>query len=151
MSSARDQGKTPKKTKHIHVLHVDQCVGCQLCQFACSERFGDAGIAHTAIWVHSAGDFERGFIISVCQACEDPPCAHVCPTSALIPKEGGGITFNVKKCIGCKNCVKACKLDAILWDPSMNKPIPCIYCGLCARACPHGVLKLLSKGEVSIE
>ncbi len=145
-----DTQKNRKTTKHIHIVDLDKCVGCQLCQYACSRRFGDAGIAHTAIWVHAAGDFERGFVISVCQACEDPPCASVCPTDAITPKEGGGIKFNSKKCIGCKNCVEACNLDAIFWDPSLNKPITCVYCGLCAKACPHDVLKILSKEEIML-
>jgi Fe-S-cluster-containing dehydrogenase component len=134
-----------KKAKYIRVIDLDKCVGCQICMFACSRRFGDAGMSHTAILVHSSGDFERGFVISVCQSCDDPPCMHVCPTEALTPREGGGIHFDEKKCIGCQNCVRACIIEAIFWDPSRNKPIPCVYCGLCAKACPHDVLKLMEK------
>ncbi|MEM2637099.1 MAG: 4Fe-4S binding protein [Candidatus Korarchaeota archaeon] len=131
--------RTPKR---LVVADPDKCVGCQLCMAACSARYGDAGFAHTAIWVHAALDFEKGFIISVCRACEDPPCASVCPTKALIPRMGGGVIFRPALCIGCRNCVQACALDAIFWDPVRNKPITCIQCGICAQACPHEVLKL---------
>jgi len=29
------------------------------------------------------GGMERGFTVVVCRACNDPPCAKVCPTGAL--------------------------------------------------------------------
>ena len=143
-------GATPKQKmpKHIHV-EEDKCVGCQICMFVCSKRFGDAGLAHTAIQVQAALDFERGFLIHVCQACIEPPCASVCPTKALTPRQGAGVIFKDALCIGCKNCVNACTLSAIQWDKYRNKAIVCIYCGLCAQACPHGVLALKDKVSFS--
>ena len=145
VTSTGSQRKSIPRSKFIQVVDLDKCVGCQICMFTCSRRFGDAGMSHTAIWVHSSIDFERGFIISVCQNCLDPPCFHVCPTEALSLRDGGGVRFDEKKCIGCQNCVNACIIEAIPWDPSRNKPIPCVYCGLCAHACPHGVLKFGEK------
>ena len=133
-----------KMPKHIHV-EEDKCVGCQICMFACSRRFGDAGLAHTAIHVQAALDFERGFLINVCQACIDPPCASVCPTKALTPRKGAGVNFKDSLCIGCKNCYHSCTIRAIQWDTYRNKPITCVYCGQCAEQCPHGVLKLKEK------
>ncbi|MEM1898484.1 MAG: hypothetical protein QXD36_05280, partial [Sulfolobales archaeon] len=77
--------------KRLVVIDVNKCVGCQLCMLACSRRFGVVGHSKSAIWVRSAGGFERGFTLVVCRACRDPPCARVCPTKALKLREGGGV------------------------------------------------------------
>ncbi|MCX8176661.1 MAG: [Fe-S]-binding protein, partial [Candidatus Bathyarchaeota archaeon] len=67
------------KVKRLVSVDVDLCVGCQCCMFACNRRFGEAGISKSAIRVVSAGGVERGFVVIVCRACLDPPCARVCP------------------------------------------------------------------------
>ncbi len=110
--------------------------------FACSRRFGNGGIAKSAIHVRSVGGIERGFTVIVCRACEDPVCARSCPTGALTKREGGGVLFDPRKCIGCHNCERMCPIGAVQWDPIENKPIICVYCGYCASYCVHGVIKL---------
>lgn len=128
--------------KRLSVVDVDLCVGCMMCVFACSRRFGDGGVSKSAIKVASIGGIERGFRVIVCRACPDPPCAYVCPTAALKRKEGGGVTINLTKCIGCGNCVKACPYGAIMWDEETSKPVVCAHCGYCTRYCPYGVIRL---------
>ena len=128
--------------KKLLVVDVNKCVGCQSCMFACARRYGEAGLLKSAIWVHSAGGFERGFVVVVCRACPDPPCVAVCPTNALIPRNGGGVILKADKCIGCKHCVEACPIGAVFWDEENNKPIICVHCGYCVNYCPHGVLKI---------
>jgi Fe-S-cluster-containing dehydrogenase component len=129
--------------KRLFVLDVDLCVGCQCCMFACSRRFGEAGLAKSAIHVRSAGGVERGYVVIVCRACDDPPCMKVCPTEALEKRaEGGGVILNMDRCIGCGNCVEACTIGAIFWDEEMNKPTICVHCGLCVGFCPYHVLEL---------
>lgn len=133
---------TVAKPRRLSVVDVDLCVGCMMCVFACSRRFGDGGVARSAIKVASIGGIERGFTVIVCRACPDPPCASVCPTDALNRREGGGVVLNQGKCIGCGNCVKACPYGAVMWDEEANKPIVCMYCGYCARYCPYGVIEI---------
>ncbi|MEM4489023.1 MAG: 4Fe-4S binding protein [Desulfurococcaceae archaeon] len=70
----------------------------------------------SAIWVRSAGDFERGFTIIVCRACKDPPCTRVCPVGALRIRSGGGVFLEISKCIGCGFCKEACDIGAVQWD-----------------------------------
>ncbi len=118
--------------------------------FACSRRFGEAGLAKSAIHVRSAGGVERGFVVIVCRGCEDPPCAKVCPTDALETRaKGGGVILNMGKCIGCGNCIEACTIGAIFWDDETHKPTICVHCGLCVSFCPYHVLELreLQKGQ----
>ncbi|MFN2285356.1 MAG: [Fe-S]-binding protein, partial [Anaerolineae bacterium] len=91
--------------KRLSVIDVDRCVGCQVCMFACVRRTGNGGLENACIHVRSAGGIRKGFVVIVCRACPDPPCARVCPTDALTPREGGGVRFKANLCIGCHNCV----------------------------------------------
>jgi len=133
--------------KRLGIVDTDLCVGCQSCIFACTRRFGEAGIGRSAIHIHSVGGFEKGFVVNVCRACASPPCQKVCPTGALTIRQGGGVVFNASKCISCGNCLKACTLGAIHWDKITSKPAFCVYDGYCAKFCPYGVLKLEEIGE----
>jgi Fe-S-cluster-containing dehydrogenase component len=85
---------------------------------------------------------ERGFTAVVCRACENPPCAQVCPVDALKVKPGGGVVLVPDKCIGCGYCRRACAIGAVFWDDQINKPMICVQCGVCAKFCPHRVLAL---------
>ncbi|RLF12875.1 MAG: [Fe-S]-binding protein [Thermoprotei archaeon] len=127
----------------LAVVDIEKCIGCYNCMFACSRlRFKEASLAKSAIQVRSAGGIERGFVVVVCRACIDPPCAKSCPTGALQPRPGGGVVFDESKCQSCRNCVEACIIRAIVWDEERNKPITCLHCGYCAKFCPHEVITL---------
>ena len=129
----------------LSIVDSERCVGCQLCMFACARRQSEGGLAASCIGVRSVGGMERGFTIIVCRACDDPPCAKVCPTSALKLRKGGGVQLDTTACIGCGNCRGACLVGAIFWDEEANKPMICIHCGYCTKFCPHGVLKKARK------
>ena len=122
------------------MLDTERCVGCQSCMFACARRQGEGGLAKTCIGVRSIGGMERGFKVIVCRACENPPCARVCPTGALIPRNGGGVRLETSKCNGCGDCRDACILGAVFWNESNTTPMICIHCGYCLPFCPHRVL-----------
>jgi anaerobic carbon-monoxide dehydrogenase iron sulfur subunit len=126
--------------KRLSVLDVERCVGCQSCMFACTRRLGQAGLEGSCIHVQSAGGIRKGFVVVVCRACPNPPCARVCPTDALQPRDGGGVRLQLDCCIGCGNCVEACPFGAIFWNDEKNKPVVCVYCGFCAAYCPYGVI-----------
>lgn len=57
-------------------------------------------------------------------------------------------------CLGCGDCVAACKFGAITMDPQTGLPVvdesKCTACGACAAACPKGVIELRNKGPRSM-
>lgn len=134
--------------RRLYVIDSDRCVGCQSCMFACNRRLGSGGLSLSAIHVSSVGGIERGFMIKVCRACEDPPCADVCPHQALSRRKGGGVKLLADVCTGCKTCMDACILGAITWNEKSNIPVICIYCGVCAKYCPYQVIELQEHGMV---
>jgi Fe-S-cluster-containing dehydrogenase component len=102
----------------------------------------DHSIQKSCIRIRTTGGLEGRFISAVCQACREPPCAEICPSAALSLRKGGGVTLDSSKCIGCRRCEGACMMLAIGYDEDAHKPIICQHCGLCARYCPHGCLKM---------
>nr|HDO81586.1 [Fe-S]-binding protein [Candidatus Bathyarchaeota archaeon] len=129
--------------KRLAVVDPERCVGCQLCMFACTRRFSVGGFGRSMIHVKSVGGVERGYVVVVCRACDDPaPCAKVCPTNALVSRGGKGVRLIRDRCIGCQRCVEACPIGAVFWDDEINKPAICVYCGYCADYCPYNVIEL---------
>ena len=126
--------------KRLAVVDVDRCVGCQVCMFACSRREGVGGIGTSRIGIRSAGGMRKGFVVIVCRACDDPPCARACPTEALTPRKGGGVVFHADACTSCRQCVETCPFGAVFWNNETSQPLICVYCGICASYCPHNVL-----------
>jgi ferredoxin len=108
--------------------------------FACTRRTGLGGLGDARIGVRSAGGMRKGFVVVVCRACPDPPCARSCPTEALSVREGGGARFHEDRCIHCGACREACPFGAVFWDEQKDQPLICVYCGYCAGFCPYDVL-----------
>ncbi|MBQ3635617.1 MAG: Fe-S cluster domain-containing protein [Bacteroidales bacterium] len=53
-------------------------------------------------------------------------------------------------CLGCGDCVAACKFDAIKMNPETGLPEvddeKCVACGACVKACPKNIIELRNKG-----
>lgn len=57
-----------------------------------------------------------------------------------------GIVSCVYGCLGGGSCVAACKLKAISIEgggPPVIDETKCVGCGLCARACPQGIIGII--------
>ncbi len=95
-------------TRYAMVADLERCVGCQTCTAACRH----ANATSPAVQWRRVLDIEAGtypevsrtFVPVGCQHCEDPPCMHVCPTTATRKRADGIVTVDYDICLGCAYC-----------------------------------------------
>jgi Fe-S-cluster-containing dehydrogenase component len=118
-------------TAKMLVVDPDRCIGCGLCEMACS--------------FHHTGEFSRtrsrikafrwektcDAVPLVCYQCEDAPCIKVCGVAGAIGrhKETGAVVINPDLCIGCRLCMFNCPYGAIDFDAVSGRLIKCDLCG----------------------
>ncbi len=103
-------------TRWTMVADLERCVGCQTCTAACRH----ANATSPAVQWRNVLDIEAGsfpnvsrtFVPVGCQHCADPPCMHVCPTTATRQRSDGIVTIDYALCIGCAYCEVACPYQA---------------------------------------
>ena len=136
------------------VIDNRKCIGCHACSTACkSENSVPIGVNRTWVKYTEKGvfpDTRRFFQVTRCNHCANPPCVHICPTSAMFQRPDGIVEFDPSICIGCKACMQACPYDAVYIDPDTGTAAKCHFCahrtdlGLepaCVVVCPeHAIL-----------
>ena len=103
-------------TRYVMVADLNRCVGCQTCTAACKHA---NGTPPTVQWrkvldveIGEYPDVRRLFVPVGCQHCADPPCMHVCPSTATGQRADGIVTIDYDLCIGCAYCFVACPYQA---------------------------------------
>jgi Fe-S-cluster-containing hydrogenase component 2 len=126
--------------KKILMVDVSACNGCRICEVVCSLEKEKASVPTKSririLRVDEAGVDVPG----VCQHCESPPCADICPMDAITrdPKTEG-VILNQERCIGCRACTFVCPYGAISLDVDKQVMIKCDLCNgepQCAKYCP---------------
>ena len=100
------------------VIDLDRCTACQACVVACKHEnnvaFSTPEISaegRLMTWVQLVPVEARGNATALplmCQQCDRPPCADVCPTSATYLNPEGIVAQIYPRCIGCRYCTNAC-------------------------------------------
>jgi Fe-S-cluster-containing dehydrogenase component/DMSO reductase anchor subunit len=103
-------------TRWAMVADLERCVGCQTCTAACRHANATSpAVQWRKVLDIEAGSFpdvSRTFVPVGCQHCADPPCMHVCPTTATRQRPDGIVTIDYSICIGCAYCDVACPYQA---------------------------------------
>jgi menaquinone reductase, iron-sulfur cluster-binding subunit len=100
------------------VIDLDRCTACQACVVACKHEnnlsFSTPEIAaegRLMTWIQVLSVETKGSATTLpvmCQQCDRPPCADVCPTSATYLNPEGIVAQIYPRCIGCRYCTNAC-------------------------------------------
>jgi len=136
--------------KHKFVsLDIDKCVGCRVCEYACSVEKNKA-FNPTKSRIRMVRVYPYTNAAINCRLCEDAPCVGACPRKALEQSpENGVILVNDELCNGCGWCIKACDFGAIQIEAS-RKVRMCDLCKdrecgpACIEWCPEKALELTS-------
>jgi phenylacetyl-CoA:acceptor oxidoreductase subunit 1 len=98
------------------IADLGRCVGCQTCTAACKHANATApSILWRKVLDVEVGEFpevRRTFVPVGCMHCADPPCMHVCPSTATGQRADGIVTIDYDLCIGCAYCAVACPYQA---------------------------------------
>jgi phenylacetyl-CoA:acceptor oxidoreductase subunit 1 len=103
-------------TRWAMVADLRRCVGCQTCTAACKQANATPpGVQWRRVVDLEVGEYphvKRAFVPVGCMHCEDPPCMHVCPSTATRKRADGIVTVDYDLCIGCAYCAVACPYQA---------------------------------------
>jgi len=118
------------------VVDLTRCRdGCTACMDACRQENNVAfhGDKRWDVhWIRRAtlspreefsGQEEKSILL-LCNQCDDPPCAEVCPVQATYKREDGIVVVDHHRCIGCRYCMIACPYNARFFNFKENPEWP---------------------------
>lgn len=155
-------------TQYGFFFDSSRCTGCKTCALACKD-YKDLSVdfAYRKVYDYEGGQWAEdadgvrvssmfAYHVSVsCNHCDNPACAHVCPTGAMHKDPATGLVdVDAGKCIGCGYCHMACPYNSPKVDRQLGRSVKCNGCAervaegknpICVEACP---LRALEFGPV---
>ncbi len=120
--------------KITFVIDLDRCIGCRACQISCKQENGVAlGACRNEVKqigpIGTYPDIQMYFLPAMCQHCENPTCAEVCPTGACYKDPSDGVVrIDRDVCIGCRTCEGACPYKVNTFNAELRVMDKCNIC-----------------------
>ncbi|KGM45560.1 4Fe-4S dicluster domain-containing protein [Neobacillus niacini] len=142
------------------LVHIEQCLGCRSCEFACKNEHGQNDSFRRKIHTVSDAFMKNGqrfhhFSMS-CNHCSTPACLSNCPEMAIKKKANGIVIIDHLKCTGCSRCVTACPFDAISINMISKRADKCDMCydrqmqgdsTICVSSCPVNAIEIIDLND----
>jgi Fe-S-cluster-containing hydrogenase component 2 len=106
-----------------------RCVGCHLCELACSVTHHDVFDPRKAYLTIRSLYLDDGLVLDarLCTGCD--ACVEVCPTGA-VSRRNGGYVVSKDLCTGCGACAEACPQQVVRIADGVAG-----MCDMCGGAC----------------
>ena len=115
----------------VVVVKPERCVGCLQCRFACSVAHSLSNSPYAAPYesilskprIHIGLSNNKEPFPNKCRHCDPAPCEMACLTKAIFREASTGtILINPNQCINCGMCAMACPFGVIRYHiHSVNK------------------------------
>lgn len=122
--------KTPYRLNPFVIADPGKCIGCRVCEIACSTVHAREQTPLTAGTMKNPVQprlylvrTAQGAVPVQCRHCEDAPCAAACPVLAIMQRDDV-ICIDEELCIGCKTCMLACPFGALKLVPVFQDGLP---------------------------
>lgn len=174
LAKASGESEAAAGVKWGMVIDLDKCqADCHVCMEACrrenntafhnDKRYDIHWIRKVTIRSKDTPGGREQSVPLLCNQCDDPPCAMVCPVQATYKRHDGIVLIDHHRCIGCRYCVVACPYNARYFNYKHSHDWPntkypkrthgvaesCNFCShllddghlpACVNACPRGAL-----------
>lgn len=127
-TAGEDEGGPRSKMRWGMVVDLEKCrADCTACIEACRNENNVAYHGDSRWDIHwirkatlkkkhgadaAANEGNEKHILLLCNHCDKPPCAQVCPVQATYKRQDGIVIVDHHRCIGCRYCVVACPYNA---------------------------------------
>jgi anaerobic carbon-monoxide dehydrogenase iron sulfur subunit len=131
-------------------VYAEKCVGCRLCELACSfEKTGEFNPTYARIRISVLRE-DASYVPVVCMQCNEAWCWRVCPSGAISRDTATGIVkIDGERCVGCRMCTLACPFGTITYFNPEGRAIKCDECNgkpECVQLCPTGAIAYEKEG-----
>lgn len=131
-AAATASAATNKFIHYAMVIDTRRCIGCHACSVACKTEFEvPLGESRSYVEYVEKGTYpnvRRSFLPRLCNHCDEPECAAVCPTGATYKRDDGIVDIDKDVCIGCSYCIQACPYGARFLNKETGTADKCSFC-----------------------
>jgi carbon-monoxide dehydrogenase iron sulfur subunit len=131
----------------IVVVRPERCVGCLQCRFACSVEHSVSRSPFAAPYetilskprIHIGLTGEKEPFPNKCRHCDPAPCEMACITRAIFRDATTGIVLiNPERCINCGMCAMACPFGIIRYHVYVDQRTSAHKCDQCIKRQKEG-------------